>query len=62
MSNYGEVKSIMRHLLGDDFELVVNQSGLDHEKFEAFCNLMLEGSDAEAKSLFATVKHVASSM
>jgi len=62
MSNYGEVKSIMRHLLGDDFELVVNQSGLDHEKFEAICNLMLEGSDAEAKSLFTTVKHVASSV
>lgn len=62
MSNYGEVKSIMRHLLGDDFELVANQSGLDRENFEAFFNLMLEGSNTEAKSLFATVKHVASSM
>jgi hypothetical protein len=68
--NYHGVESTMRHLLGDDFELVTNQirmnfekvdiSGdgeLDRDTFEVFYNLMLKGSDAEEKSSIATVKH-----
>ena len=60
----------MRHLLGDDCELVTKQITMNFEMvdtdgdceidragFEAFLNLMmLEGSDAEEKASIATVK------
>ena len=69
-ANYRGVTSTMRHLLGDDCELVTKQITMNFEMvdtdgdceidragFEAFLNLMmLEGSDAEEKASIATVK------
>lgn len=67
--NYQGLMSTMRHLLGDDCELVTDQitknfekidtngdSWLDREEFEDLFNLMLVGSDTEETSSMANVK------
>jgi len=68
--NYQGVLSTMRHLLGDDYELVtdkitnnfekVNISGdcqMDFNDFEFFFNLMLEGSNTQESTSMTNVKN-----
>jgi ferric-chelate reductase len=67
--NYCGVRSTIRHLLGQDYEMVTNKMNeyfekvdddgddkIDRAGFEIFFKLMLEGSDAEEKSSIVSVK------